>query len=103
MSWRRGVTHTVRAFVQAVAEALSIELRWSGEGLEEKAIDAATGKTAVAVSATFFRPSEVDALTGDAGQIARDLGWRPATGFAELVEMMARADFDRLRRGAPLL
>lgn len=98
-----GVTHTVREFAAAAAQCLGIALRWSGEGAGETAVDAASGQTVIAVDEKFYRPAEVQSLQGDASLIARELGWRPTTGFAALVEMMARADYDRLRRGVPLL
>lgn len=98
-----GESHTVREFVAAVGECLGIALRWEGEGPDEKAMDAATGETVVTVDAAFFRPADVQSLCGDAGEISRSLGWRPKTSFAQLVEMMAKADADRVRRGATLL
>jgi GDPmannose 4,6-dehydratase len=42
------------------------------------------------------RPAEVDTLVGDAGRARRELGWSPRVGFEELVEMMVRADLDRV-------
>lgn len=98
-----GVNRTVREFVDAVAQSLQIALRWSGEGLEEHAVDASSGAVCVSVDPAFYRPAEVQSLKGDAGLIGRELGWKPKTSFAQLVEMMARADYDRVKRGAPLL
>jgi GDPmannose 4,6-dehydratase len=45
----------------------------------------------------FVRPAEVDLLIGDASKAKRDLGWEPTVPFEELVEMMVRADVERLR------
>jgi len=39
-----------------------------------------------------LRPSEVDALIGDASKARRVLGWTPQVGFEELVAMMVDAD-----------
>ncbi len=46
----------------------------------------------VEVDPSYLRPTEVDELCGDSGKAARDLGWRPATTFAELVRIMVTAD-----------
>jgi len=46
---------------------------------------------------TLLRPAEVEHLVGDASKARRELGWTPRVGFAALVEMMVRADLDRLR------
>ncbi|HEU4989843.1 MAG: GDP-mannose 4,6-dehydratase [Gemmatimonadota bacterium] len=43
----------------------------------------------------FFRPAEVDLLVANPAKAARQLGWEPKVGFAELIEMMVRADMDR--------
>jgi GDPmannose 4,6-dehydratase len=43
------------------------------------------------------RPAEVEGLIGDATRARTRLGWEPKVKFAELVEMMVRADLERLR------
>ncbi len=45
----------------------------------------------------FLRPAEVDLLIGDAAKAKAALGWEPKVTFAGLVEMMVRADVDRLK------
>jgi GDPmannose 4,6-dehydratase len=37
---------------------------------------------------------------GDASKAKKQLGWAPKTTFAELVSMMAKADFEALRDDA---
>jgi GDPmannose 4,6-dehydratase len=44
----------------------------------------------------FLRPAEVDHLIGDYAKAERELGWRPRTGFEELIRLMTRTDLDRL-------
>ena len=53
-----GVQHTVREFATLAFHYAGIELKWEGEGINEKGIDVATGKTVVAVSEMFYRPTE---------------------------------------------
>jgi len=45
----------------------------------------------------LLRPAEVDHLVGDATKARRVLGWAPGMGFGALVELMVRADLERLR------
>ncbi len=40
----------------------------------------------------FLRPAEVDLLIGDASKARDTLGWAPAVGFSDLVEMMVDND-----------
>jgi GDPmannose 4,6-dehydratase len=48
----------------------------------------------------LLRPAEVDHLIGDATKARRVLGWAPAMGFGALVELMVRAELERLRARA---
>jgi len=92
-----GKTHTVRDFVMRAAKALGFELEWDGEGTDTRGIDKKSGKTIVSVSKEFYRPAEVDILIGDPSKAERGLGWRATTELPKLVEMMAKADYDRVK------
>ncbi len=94
-----GKQHSVRDFVNAVAKLLDFDLRWEGEGLEEKARDG-NGNIIVVVDPRYFRPTEVETLMGDASKAARELGWSPRTSFQELVEEMVAADRTAAERDA---
>lgn len=88
-----GETRTVREFVDAAFACAGIQITWQGEGVEEKGIDAATGKVLVEVSPEFFRPAEVDLLLGDPTKAKTVLGWNPRkTSFEELVRRMVNHD-----------
>lgn len=50
----------------------------------------------VKIDSRYFRPSEVDALCGDASKAKRVLGWAPKTSFRKLVGMMVEADLKAL-------
>jgi GDPmannose 4,6-dehydratase len=95
-----GEQHSVRAFVTLAARMLGIELDWRGRGLDEHAIDKATGRTVVRVDPRYFRPTEVDTLLGDASKARRELGWRPEIGFEQLVREMADSDLKLAERDA---
>jgi GDPmannose 4,6-dehydratase len=51
----------------------------------------------VKIDPAFLRPAEVDLLVGDATKARTVLGWTPKVTFRALVEMMVRADLERLR------
>jgi GDPmannose 4,6-dehydratase len=48
------------------------------------------------------RPAEVDDLVADYSKAERQLGWRPGTSFAELVQLMVETDLRLLRGGKPV-
>ena len=87
-----GTTTSIRDFVKMTFAELGIELEWSGEGVNEKAIDKATGKTVVAVNPAFFRPAEVELLLGDSTKARNRLGWKPNYDLAGLVKEMVAED-----------
>ncbi|MBP6673365.1 MAG: GDP-mannose 4,6-dehydratase [Bacteroidetes bacterium] len=93
-----GETHEVRKFVDAAFNELGIELRWEGEGENEKGIEIATGKVLVAVDPKYYRPTEVDLLIGDATKAKQMLGWEAKTKFADLARLMAKADFELVKK-----
>jgi GDPmannose 4,6-dehydratase len=45
----------------------------------------------------YLRPTEVNAVLGDASKARRVLGWKPRTSFRELVRMMVDADLTALK------
>jgi GDPmannose 4,6-dehydratase len=87
-----GETHSVREFAEKVFARLGMNLQWQGEGVEEKGIDAATGKVVIEVDPKYFRPAEVDLLLGDPAKAKAALGWVPKTDFGSLVDMMVDSD-----------
>jgi GDPmannose 4,6-dehydratase len=94
-----GVQYSVRDFVAAAAKELGMSIRWKGEGVDEKGYDE-SGRCIVAVDPTYFRPTEVETLLGDASKAMKKLGWRPKTTFEELVREMAREDLKEAKRDA---
>lgn len=104
-----GEQYSVRDFVNAAAEELGVEIRWEGNGIEERGIlisstplsdeeaameIASTQKerTIVSVDPRYFRPTEVETLLGDPSKAKEKLGWTPRTTFKQLVSEMVQAD-----------
>lgn len=92
-------TETVRDFVTLAFKAVDIELRWEGQGEQEKGVDAETGKVLVKVNPKFYRPAEVELLIGDPQKAKDDLGWEPKTSLEDLCKMMVEADLRRNKQG----
>lgn len=88
-----GEQHSVREFATLAFRYVGIDIRWEGEGLDEKGIDAATGRVLVEVSPDFYRPTDVVNLWGDPTKARDLLGWNPSkTPFERLVKIMVDAD-----------
>lgn len=96
-----GEQHTVRDFTQRAFRAVGIELRFKGSGLDEKGVDAQTGRVLVEVNPQWFRPTDVDNLWGDPTKAKAVLGWNPQkTGYEELVRIMAEHDLKLAKQEA---
>jgi GDPmannose 4,6-dehydratase len=95
-----GEQHSVRDFVVHAGERLQMRIEWRGSGVDEQGVDTKSGKVIVRVDSRYFRPTEVDALLGDASKARRVLGWRPEISFDDLVTEMVNHDLELARRDA---
>jgi GDPmannose 4,6-dehydratase len=97
-----GEQHSVREFVTEAARRLDMSIEWRDAGVDEHGVDTRTGNTVVKVDPRYFRPTEVDALLGDATKARAKLGWRPEHSFGELVDEMVREDLQLAKRDAAI-
>lgn len=74
-----GEVHSVREFCEIAFARLGLDYR-----------------DYVREDASAYRPAEPAPLVGSAAKAHRDLGWRPAVGFQELVHMMVDEDLRKL-------
>ena len=93
-----GETRSVREFVELAFAEFGRGIVWRGKGVDETGADSKSGKTVVRIDPTYFRPTEVDVLVGDASKARQQLGWRPKTSFAQLVKEMVAGDLAIARR-----
>ncbi len=93
-----GEQHSVREFVERSASVLGIAIKWEGEGVNEKGINIANGKTIVAVDPRYFRPTEVETLLGDPTKAKTNLGWEPKITFEQLVSEMVKTDLEEAKK-----
>ncbi|PJF24535.1 MAG: GDP-mannose 4,6-dehydratase, partial [Phototrophicales bacterium] len=75
-----GRTHTVQKLIEIAFGVLDLE--WQRYVVQDE---------------RFMRPAEVDLLIGDAAKARQKLGWQPKVTFEQLIEMMVKADYDRLK------
>lgn len=95
-----GKTCTVREFVELAFSRLGMTIEWRGNAENERGICKETGKTVVAVSPEFYRPTEVDLLIGNPAKAEKILGWKAKTNLEKLVEIMVDNDLKRARAEA---
>lgn len=84
--------YSVREFIEKSFALKGFNIRWEGEGINEKGYDKESGKLLIEISDKYFRPAEVDLLLGDSTKARTELGWKPEYSFDELVKEMVEYD-----------
>ena len=93
-----GVTTTIREFAERTFAEVGITLKWSGVGIDEVGHDTKTGNVVVSIDPTYFRPTEVDLLIGDATKARKKLGWNPTLDLQQMIEEMIAADLEEAHK-----
>lgn len=107
-----GITTTVRDFVKMAFAEVGIELRFEGNGVDERAFVAnchnddyqlEVGKEVLSIDPAYFRPTEVDLLIGDPSKAKEQLGWIPEYDLEGLVKDMMESDVKLMKKDLDLL
>jgi hypothetical protein len=86
-----GEARSVREFVESAFAEVGRRIEWRGKGVEETGVDAKSGKTVVRV--TYFRPTEVELLVGDASKARHGIAaWSQCAGAAARAGRYRAAD-----------
>jgi GDPmannose 4,6-dehydratase len=102
-----GITTSVRDFIKLAFAEVGIELKFAGEGIDERGLVAVCnnpayqlpiGKEVVAVDPEYFRPTEVELLIGDPTKAKEKLGWKPKYDLAGLVKEMVKSDLESIKK-----
>jgi GDPmannose 4,6-dehydratase len=105
-----GVTTSVRDFIKMAFERVGVELEFKGTGIHEHGVVLSStdeyafsvGQEVVRIDPSYFRPTEVDLLIGDASK-ARKLGWKPNYSLQDLVTEMVEADLQSFKQQKMLI
>jgi GDPmannose 4,6-dehydratase len=109
-----GVQYSVRQFINWTAEALGIQLRWEGEGVNEVAYAVIppqarqsmpfcpSDRPIVCIDPRYFRPTEVETLLGDPSKAKAKLGWVPEITAQEMCKEMVVHDLQVAKQHAML-
>jgi len=110
-----GQTTAVRDFVKFAFAYVGINLKFDGNGLDEKGIidsfdkdkaqqskidlsHLSIGQVIVSVNPRYFRPTEVDLLLGDPKKAEEKLGWKRKYDLQDLVNDMMKSDLKLMRK-----
>ncbi|GAD05457.1 GDP-mannose 4,6-dehydratase [Porphyromonas crevioricanis JCM 15906] len=118
-----GITTSVRDFAQMSFAYVGMKLRFEGEGVDERGVLSAIdeevfkqrvgdiylpgvrnllGQTLLSVDPNYFRPTEVQALIGDAARARKILGWEPEYTLQDIIRDMMDYDIRLMHKEAYL-
>jgi GDPmannose 4,6-dehydratase len=93
-----GVTVSVRDFLRMAFRVIGEEIEFEGDGVDTVGRLRSDGRTVVRVDPTYFRPTEVDLLLGDASKAREKLGWKPTVNLDALCREMVESDLREFAR-----
>ena len=93
-----GKTHTIREFCELSFKEIGVTISWKGEGINEVGIDDATGKEIIAIDSSYYRPTEVDLLVGNAKKASKLLNWTPKTNLKSIIKEMISSDLENIKK-----
>ncbi len=105
-----GITTSVRDFAEKTFNELGIGLEWKGEGKNETAVvvgssdefKLSAGQEIISIDPTYFRPTEVDQLIGDASKAKEKLGWEPKYNLDQMIKEMVAEDLKLMKKDVHL-
>lgn len=98
-----GKTYSVKHFINLAFAEVGITIEWKGKGVEEKGYDKSSGKCLIEIDPSYFRPTEVDLLVGDASKAKQKLGWKYTYELTDLVKEMVAEDVKLFERDRYLI
>jgi len=102
-----GVTTTVREFIVKAFSRLGIVLEFKGTGINEQGciseihspeVKAKLGDIVMKIDPAYFRPTEVELLTGDPTKAKTELKWELKYDIESLVDDMVNSDLQLFKR-----
>jgi GDPmannose 4,6-dehydratase len=85
-----GKQYSVKDFINSAAKNLNMKIKWKGKN--ENEIGIYENKEIIKVDKSYYRPTEVDSLLGDASKAKKKLRWKPKISFEQLVKEMVESD-----------
>ena len=108
-----GVQYSVRQFILWATSEIGIEIEFKDSGEKEHAIVSSitnneinnikVGDTIIRVDPTYYRPTEVETLLGDASYAKNKLGWEPRITAKEICIEMIKEDLKESKKQKMLI
>ena len=83
-----GKTYSIKDFINKATKYLNLNVKWIGKGLNEKLVDKKNNQILIKINPKYFRPAEVNILTGNPTRAKKKLKWEPKTNIDQLIKIM---------------
>ena len=99
-----GYQMSVREFINKCCKCLNIKIKWTGKGINEKAIllhsnnsKLKKGNAIVKINKRYFRPNDVNSLLGDSSKAKKLLKWKPLVSVDMMIKKMIDNDLNQVK------
>lgn len=100
-----GKSYSIREFLIKALNRIQIKVEFQGEGINEVGIvienngkaKVSIGQKLIKIDPRYYRPTEVETLTGDASKAKKLLDWKPKCKIDELIDEMLSEDLEKFR------
>jgi GDPmannose 4,6-dehydratase len=100
-----GTSYSIREFLAKAFKRVGIKIDFIGEGINECGVvtknngDAKVkiGQEIIKIDSRYFRPAEVETLTGDATKAKKLLKWIPKYNLDKLISEMVKEDLENFK------
>lgn len=86
----------IRDFVEKCFAVIGKQIRWEGQGVEEKGLDSSTGEILVEINPDFYRVGDQKVQLGDASKIKNKLNWKAEKTVEDIAKIMVEYDLSVL-------
>ena len=83
-----GYSHSIKEFVNIACKYLKLNIKWKGNGINEKCINLDNNKIIIKISKKFYRPLDVNHLKSNPLKAKKILNWAPKTNLFMLIKKM---------------
>ena len=93
-------THSVKEFIDESCKVLGLNVKWliDNDNPLNTQLVLDNNIPIIKISKEFYRHAEVDILKGDYSQINKDINWKPASSFSDLVKKMVDYDYNLIAK-----
>ena len=91
-------TASIKEFINEIRRLIPLKTKWIGKGLNEKLIDVKNKRIIIKINKNFFRPAEVNILTGNPNKAYKQFGWKAKIRFKELAKIMFMSELKNFNK-----